>query len=295
MTNYFVIKSKLNNLVLQVDDTNRIATDFGIQSQHIWVVTAQETQADNQLWMLNPQGQIQSKFNGLVLDIGTENLLTLSHKYHQYLNYLSSQGLVYPPLLVTSPQDDKLTQQWTIEWELNAFVIKSNQDGKVLDIFGALPSEFVPITLAPFSPSALNQQWEIMTPASPSASGTRDTLNSGEILKPGECLTSANGVYSFCYLTNSNLVHYENKDKPNMRVLWQANSHLYPPAYQCHLQQSDGKLVVFNVPGHATWSSQKFGSQYPPSQLIVQDNGHVIIYDKNGAPYWDSLEETNGS
>jgi hypothetical protein len=45
----------------------------------------------------------------------------------------------------------------------------------------------------------------------------------------------------------------------------------------------------------ALWFSNQFGSQYPPSKWIVQDDGNVVIYDKNGTPYWNSPEDTDVS
>ena len=333
MADYFVIKSKLNNLVLQIDEHNLLKTKLGIQTEQFWVVTGHENQADNQLWMLTSQGQIQSKFNGLVLDIGTKNLLDIYGQINQYYNHLKAQGIVFPPLVATLPEAGKLTQQWT-KYDL---AIRSSKDGKALDIFGASLDEYVPITVNSLVPDSPNQQWEFFTPRQPSPTTepsptmqpspttelspttqplpttqpspttqplpttepsptlTRDTLHSGEVLKPGQCLTSANGIYSFCYQTDANLVLYENREKPNMRVVWHANSNLHPPAFQCHLQQSDGNLVVYNTPGHATWFTDKFGTQYPPSKLIVQNEGNVVIYDRNGTPYWNSLEDTGVS
>jgi len=305
MVNYFVIRSKLNNLVLQIDHYNILKTHLGIQTEQFWVVTGQETQADNQLWTLTPQGQIQSKYNGLVLDIGVENLLDIFGKNDEGYRYLKTLGIRYPTLVAASPEGGKLAQQWM----QGGLTINNNQNGNVLDILGSSLSEYSPITIASLSPDAHNQQWEFIAVSQPSPdplpepepspeplpTGTRNTLYSGEVLKPGECLTSANGIYSFCYQANANLVLYENMEKPDKRVVWHSNSHLYPPAFQCHLQQSDGNLVVYNVPGHATWFAKKFGSQYPPSKLIVQNSGNVVIYDRNGTPYWDSLKDTGVS
>ncbi|MEM9214341.1 MAG: hypothetical protein AAGD25_08330 [Cyanobacteria bacterium P01_F01_bin.150] len=355
MADYFLIKSKLNDLVLQIDQYNLLKTYLGIQTEQLWIVTGQETRADNQLWKLTPEGKLLSKFYGLTLGIGMENLLDILGQTNPYYDYLKSLGIFYPSLVAISPEINESAQGWVQD----GLVIKNSEDDSVLDILGASLSEYAPITLASLTPDTPNQQWECIpvhqsliepdpapepdsdfssrgpdslhkpdsahgldpspNPDSDSSSReldslhkpdsslkpetshkssfivARDTLHSGEALEPGECLISANGVYSFCYQEDASLILYENKETPHMRIVWHSGSHLNPPAFQCRLQQSDGNFVIYNSPGHVTWCTKAFGSKHPPSKLVVQDDGKVVIYDRYNTPYWSSQENMSES
>jgi len=106
-----------------------------------------------------------------------------------------------------------------------------------------------------------------------------DTMNSGEVLRPGQATHSADGRYRFIYQTDGNLVLYRNADG---KALWASSTH-GQPALLCAMQR-DGNLVVYDPDVHPLWASGT--SQHPGSRLVVQNDGNVVIYRPDGTPVW---------
>ncbi len=113
------------------------------------------------------------------------------------------------------------------------------------------------------------------TPAQPSAHG--NTMNAGEVLPPGQVLTSSNGNYRLTFQTDGNLVLYSGNVP-----LWASNT----SATASCIMQTDGNLVVYAAGGHAAWASNTNGN--PGSHLTVQDDGNVVIYRPDGRAVWAS-------
>jgi hypothetical protein len=114
-----------------------------------------------------------------------------------------------------------------------------------------------------------------LLPTGPTASG--DDMQPGEVLNPGNGITSANGRYTFAYQGDGNLVLY-NGGTP----LWASNTDGSPVGV-C-IMQGDGNLVVYGPGGNAVWSSDTWHD--PGSHLIVQDDGNVVIYRPDGSAVW---------
>jgi hypothetical protein len=101
---YYLIKSKLNGLVLDIRATNPLPGAF--------VQTWTQNSGDGQLWTITDDGYIKSKLNGLVLDIRVSNPL--------------------PGAFVQMwTQNNGLNQLWTIT---DDGYIKSKLNGLVLEI-----------------------------------------------------------------------------------------------------------------------------------------------------------------
>jgi hypothetical protein len=108
---------------------------------------------------------------------------------------------------------------------------------------------------------------------------TGNDMRPGEMLEPGQAITSSNGMYRFVYQTDGNLVLYRIS---NGTPLW--NSGTWGTAAGTCLMQHDGNLVVYRKDGVAIWSSVT-GNQ-PGSALVAQNDGNVVIYKTNGVPAW---------
>jgi outer membrane lipoprotein-sorting protein len=104
-----------------------------------------------------------------------------------------------------------------------------------------------------------------------------DDMQSGEVLNPGQSIASASGRYTFVYQTDGNLVLYDDGTP-----LW-ASATDGQPVGVC-IMQSDGNLVIYARNGLALWASNTW--QHSGSRLVVQDDGNVVIYRPDGTPVW---------
>jgi hypothetical protein len=111
----------------------------------------------------------------------------------------------------------------------------------------------------------------------PAAQG--DDMQPGEVLNPGQSISSANGQYTFVYQGDGNLVLYQNRDG---QPLWASNTDGRPTGV-CIIQ-GDGNLVIYDPNVNPIWSSNT--GQHPGSRLVVQDDGNVVIYRPDGTPVW---------
>jgi hypothetical protein len=112
-------------------------------------------------------------------------------------------------------------------------------------------------------------------PTGPTAAG--DDMVAGEVLTPGDAVSSADGRFVFVYQTDGNLVLY---DPGGPR--WASNT-AGSMAGVC-VMQGDGNLVVYGPGGAPLWSSDTWHD--PGSRLVVQNDGNVVIYAPGGTPIW---------
>ncbi|MCD4766367.1 MAG: hypothetical protein K8R34_07640 [Methanosarcinales archaeon] len=117
----------------------------------------------------------------------------------------------------------------------------------------------------------------IVQPIGPTAQG--DDMQPGEVLNPGQSISSINGRYTFVYQDDGNLVLYRNQDR---KPLWASGTY-GRPAQVC-IMQGDGNLVIYDPDGQPIWSSDTWHD--PGSRLIVQDDGNVVIYRPDNTPVW---------
>lgn len=108
---------------------------------------------------------------------------------------------------------------------------------------------------------------------------TGDDMRPGEMLAPGQAITSSNGMYLFVYQTDGNLVLYRISDGT---PLWHSGT--WGTAAGTCLLQHDGNLVVYRADGVAAWHSGTWTQ--PGNALVVQNNGNVVLSTTNGVPAW---------
>jgi subtilisin family serine protease len=106
---------------------------------------------------------------------------------------------------------------------------------------------------------------------------TSPDMQPGEVLAPGQSITSNDGRYKFIYQTDGNLVLYG-----PARALWASNTYGRPAGMT--VMQYDGNLVIYTPNGTPLWSSSTHNN--PGSHLLVQDDGNVVIYRPGGTPIW---------
>jgi hypothetical protein len=99
-------------------------------------------------------------------------------------------------------------------------------------------------------------------------------MQPGEVLRPGQGISSANGHYTFIYQRDGNLVLYV--DHPS-KPIWASGTN-GKSAGAC-IMQNDGNLVIIDAFGHPIWSSDTH-------DLIVQDDGDVVVHRPDNTPAW---------
>ena len=110
--------------------------------------------------------------------------------------------------------------------------------------------------------------------SAPKATGSE--MQAGEALYAGDALTSPNGLYTFVYQGDGNLVLYGPASSP----MWSSNTG-GQPAGLCRLVSNakDGTRVTIYKPGMIIlWQSPE--NDYKAGTLVVQDDGNVVVYSE---------------
>ncbi len=101
-----------------------------------------------------------------------------------------------------------------------------------------------------------------------------DMLGSGQELRIGDYLKSANGQYRLILQRDGNLVLYGQRKQP----VWATNTQ-GTPVVRC-VMQTDGNLVLYAPGEQSVWNS---GTQERPGSFLwLQDSGSLVIYQ----PVW---------
>lgn len=154
---YFLIKSKLNGLVLDVAGNNPES------KTHLVVYPIKGTHGEpNQHWTITDNGLIKSRLNGFVIDIP-------GSKRDPF-----TAVIVYP----VNGTHGTPNQQWTITEE---GLIKSKLNDFVLDIFGGGIEPLTPIVTHPVNDThgTPNQQWELVPVPEKSSAASVSFLTQG--------------------------------------------------------------------------------------------------------------------
>jgi len=106
-----------------------------------------------------------------------------------------------------------------------------------------------------------------------------DQMQPGQVLKPGQSISSSAGVFQFVYQNDGNLVLYRND-----AALWATGTN--GRGVGICIMQTDGNLVIYGPGGKPIWASNTSGS--PGSHLIAQDDGNVVIYSPDGTAIWST-------
>ncbi|WP_442922085.1 hypothetical protein, partial [Microbispora sp. ATCC PTA-5024] len=104
-------------------------------------------------------------------------------------------------------------------------------------------------------------------------------MQPGEVLLPGQSISSGDGRYSFVYQGDGNLVLYGPGG-----ALWDSKTG-GTTAGVC-VMQGDGNLVIYRPGGTPVWASGT--SQDPGSRLVVQGDANVVIYRPDGTAAWST-------
>jgi hypothetical protein len=109
-----------------------------------------------------------------------------------------------------------------------------------------------------------------------------DTLTAINILPPGGQLLSNNKLYRFEVLASGELVlaYYNNLTS---KIIWSSKSKGDPKAF---VMQDDGNIVLYAKNGSVIWASNKTGSR-GDYFLVLQDDGNLVVY--KGKPFGPNL------
>jgi hypothetical protein len=108
--------------------------------------------------------------------------------------------------------------------------------------------------------------------------------NNHVVLPPNIPMISENGIYSFIFLDDGNLVIY---DRDYANPIWNSNTHeIFPKPNKC-IFQSDGNILLtcYNTP---VWAAPNriFDATRAPYTYIMQNDGNFVIYDRHAIPVW---------
>jgi hypothetical protein len=104
------------------------------------------------------------------------------------------------------------------------------------------------------------------------------SLLTGDLLYPGQAVSSCNGRATFILQGDGNVVLYQGS-----RALWNSATQGVPGMLT---MQGDGNLVLYSSTQAPLWASGTSGQS--GAQLFVQDDCHAVIYNTAGQPVWYS-------
>jgi len=107
-----------------------------------------------------------------------------------------------------------------------------------------------------------------------------DTLKAGSQMKPGDFLTSSNGLFILVMQYSGQLMLYSGG-----KTVWQSGDITWSQQSAYFVFQTDGNLVIYNN-GTALWNSQTAGQI--ATKLTLQGNGDLVLSDSNGNTIWHS-------
>lgn len=116
-----------------------------------------------------------------------------------------------------------------------------------------------------------------------SASSTNYQLPNGQYLTPGSNLLSQDLHSTFAMQNDGNVVLYIDG-----KHYWSSGTHGH--LISRLIMQADGNLVLYGKDGIANWSSGTAGN--PGAHFTIQTDGNAVIYSSGGSALWSS--GTNG-
>ena len=114
---------------------------------------------------------------------------------------------------------------------------------------------------------------------------SRDTLYAGESLGVDQSLTSQNRLYRLVVQKDGNVVEYGPEGK-----IW--TSKTLGREASMLLNQLDGNIVAKDAAGNTLCAFGTSGRE--GAYLIMQDDGHLVVYTPRYGSIWDSQGEEKG-
>lgn len=115
-------------------------------------------------------------------------------------------------------------------------------------------------------------------PPQPGQSGSHvDSLLPGDILWPGDKIRSTDFRFELIYQRDGNLVL-----SYGAQALWHSGTYNTAPGRV--MMQHDGHLVIYDAGGTPVWASGTAG--HPNAWLLLQNDGNLVIYAAGGQPLW---------
>jgi hypothetical protein len=114
----------------------------------------------------------------------------------------------------------------------------------------------------------------------PLTSKATDTLTTGNTLKPGEFISSADGSYMLIMQYSGQLVLYRSGQS-----IWQSGAINWDQQGGYFILQGDGNMVIYKD-GSATWSSATDGKS--GTKLVLQNDGNLVLYTTANQAAWSS-------
>lgn len=117
---------------------------------------------------------------------------------------------------------------------------------------------------------------------------TKNMLINNAKLQQTDYLISENGIYYAKLGENGNLLIYKSDNFITENIIW--NSQLQNSGVQPYemLMQEDGNLVIYDFYKKAIWASNTNGSGIKPFKLIIQNNGYLEIHDITNKIIWET-------
>jgi len=110
-------------------------------------------------------------------------------------------------------------------------------------------------------------------------------LGTGKSLGSNQSLDSTSGVFRAVMQGDGNFVIYKNQGN-SQDVIWTSSTCNKGPL-PCKLtMQDDGNLVIYNKNNQSTWASNTCGQGTSPFKLVMQNDGNLVIYQANGKSTW---------
>jgi|GEM_PF-3079847 len=155
-------------------------------------------------------------------------------------------------------------------FETGVFLLRHFASGKALD------SDGVKVYAEGRDPAYNNpfMKWRL---------AQKNTLAPDDFLAPGGELLSQNGQYLLRY-ENGNL---ELVNLTDNKLLWDTGIQ-GTSSGRCVMQKSDGNFVVYDKDKKTVWATNRRGSQFAGSKLVVQDSGFFEIIAPNNESIYDT-------
>ncbi|MEH2374771.1 hypothetical protein [Nostoc sp.] len=106
------------------------------------------------------------------------------------------------------------------------------------------------------------------------------SLNTGELLSPGQYLISPNQQYIAELQSDGNFVLYDSSNN----VLWASNT--FDTEVNNIIMQYDCNLVIYDSNAIPTWAT--FTATASSCSLQLQDDGNLVIYKGDNTAVWAS-------